>query len=107
MKKLAVVLALVGLLLATWPWWRKLLASELMREPSPDGRYAMVVYRFPMLFSSIGGGSDAPGYVQLQDQQGHVLHEADLEMVQLAYGSIRWTTSEVEIPVVAGPWQLP
>lgn len=110
MKQLGIgllILLFLGVTLcATWPWWRRLLASEAYRDISPDQRYAMVVFREPMLFSAIGGGSDAPGYVQLQDARGRVLQEAPLEMIQLAH-PIEWSAQSVEIPVVAGPWPLP
>lgn len=103
----ALTLVVLGLLaLFTWPQWRRFIASEAWRDVSPDRRYAMVVYRLPRLIGSPGGGSDAPGYVQLQDINGRVLHEAELEMIQLAQ-RVEWSPDEVWIPVVAGPWKLP
>src|SRR5215213_1882632 len=77
--------------------------------PSPDGRYKLVVYARPMSSASPGQGSDAPGYVQLQDQSGRVLEGGYVEVVQNAY-EVEWRADEVEV----GPhgdgrytWRLP
>ena len=77
--------------------------------PSPDGRFKLVVYGRPMPVAFPGQGSDAPGYVQLQDRSGMVLEEGYVEMVQNAY-EVEWRADEVAV----GPhgdgsytWRLP
>jgi hypothetical protein len=63
---------------------------------SPDEKYKLVIYSRQMLMAFPGGGSDAPGYVQLQDQSGRVLDEGYLGMVQLAY-EVEWGEDEVHV----------
>ena len=63
---------------------------------SPDEKYKLVIYSRPMLIAFPGGGSDAPGYVQLQDQSGRDLGEGYLGMVHLAY-EVEWGADEVHV----------
>ena len=64
--------------------------------PSPDGRHKLVIYSRPMLMAFPGQGSDAPGYVQLQDRSGRVLEDGYVEMVQYAY-EVEWRADEVDV----------
>ena len=57
-------------------------AGEL-KEESPCGNYRVFVERHPMLFAMPGQGSDAPATVRIADSSLRVLHEFDIEMVQL------------------------
>ena len=63
--------------------------SEQSREPSPDGRFEVVIYRsrlaslVPMM---PGQGSDAPGRVEIiRRADGRSCGTAAIPMVQLAY----------------------
>lgn len=112
--------------LISFPRWKSLVALVLIAlafiwsagggaygyrstNPSPDGKYKLVIYSRPMLIAFPGQGSDAPGYVQLQDQSGRVLAGGYVEMVQNAY-EVEWREDEVDV----GPhgdgsytWKLP
>src|SRR5579863_8005394 len=57
-------------LVAAWPKIERLQAQKYRRDRSPDGRYAMVVYRIPTVFAMPGNSGGAPGYVQLWDTVG-------------------------------------
>ncbi|HEX8458650.1 MAG TPA: hypothetical protein VF656_15245 [Pyrinomonadaceae bacterium] len=91
-------------------WWSggRALAAYHYTNPSPDGRYKLVTYSIPMLFAFPGQGSDASGYVQLQDRSGKVLHEGYVEMVQIVYDA-EWSGREVHIGRGDGSytWELP
>ena len=76
---------------------------------SPDGRHRLVIYSKPMLIAFPGQGSDAPGYVRLQDRSGHILGEGYVGMVHNAY-EVEWEADKVSV----GPhgdgsltWELP
>ena len=73
---------------------------------SPDGQYRVTVYRHPMLFSSIGGASDAPGRAELTDKDGSILQSVDLEMVQLQIDEPEWTENEVRLIGPLPDWPL-
>jgi hypothetical protein len=79
-------------------WWSggRAFASYHSTNPSPGGRYKLITYSIPMLFAFPGQGSDASGYVQLQDSSGRVLNEGYVEMVQIVYDA-EWRTNEVQI----------
>jgi hypothetical protein len=49
-----------------------------------------------MLFAFPGQGSDASGYVQLQDSSGKVFNEGYVQMVQIVYDA-DWATDKVQI----------
>jgi len=79
-------------------WWAggRPFATYHSTRPSPDGKYKLVTYRIPLLFSFPGQGSDASGYVQLQDSSGKVLNEGYVEIVQIVYDA-DWSAHEVRI----------
>lgn len=79
-------------------WWSggRAFASYHSTNFSPDGRYRLVIYSNPSLFVFPGQGSDAAGYVQLQNSDGYVLAEKYIEMVALAQDA-KWDAHEVEI----------
>ena len=52
-----------------------------------------------------GQAGDAPGKVRLYDQNGTLLHEADVAMVQLV-DQVEWGERSVRIKLVA-EWELP
>ncbi|MFL6229659.1 MAG: hypothetical protein ACJ741_12880 [Pyrinomonadaceae bacterium] len=84
---------------------RHALASEYKTFQSPDGKFKVVVYSYPMLISSVGGAGDAAGFVRLYDSRGHVLEEEGVEMVQLV-DQIEWEKEKVDIKLIA-EWRLP
>ena len=92
-KSLA-ALVIVGLSV----WWSggRAWATYHSTNASPDGRYKLVTYSVPMLFAFPGQGSDASGYVQLQDGSGRVLTEGYVEMVQIV-NDAEWSAVEVQI----------
>lgn len=74
------------------------------RFESPDGRYAIVVFRRVGGVSFPGASSDAPGVVMLIDRQGRQLRETDVEMVQQV-NNVEWTAKSVHMTDV-GDWVL-
>lgn len=52
-----------------------------------------------------GQYGDAPGYIRLYDNAGHVLAETDVVMVQIA-DRVTWEKNKVNIWLVA-EWDLP
>jgi len=97
----AVCLAVVGISVFV----RRPRGHEHRRYESPDGRFQIAVFRVPKLFAMPGGGSDAPGHFYLlETQTGRVLREQSVEMVQLV-DMVTWSTTNVEIGIVAD-WSL-
>jgi len=79
--------------------------SEYRRFDSPNGDYRIVVFRRSRLAGMMPGQSgDAPGTVRLFDRKGHVLREAEVEMVQLVE-TVDWQENSVHIKLVAD-WPL-
>ncbi|MEG4544302.1 ankyrin repeat domain-containing protein [Microcoleus sp. Aus8_D2] len=72
---------------------------------SPDGKYAIAILRYPMLFSMPGGGSDAPCDVFLFDAAGRELNSRSVDMVQLV--SVHWQGDRVRLGDIFDEWQLP
>lgn len=73
---------------------------------SPDQHYRVTVYRIqPPWLAPPGSAGDTPGYVRLETQDGNVLQEQDIDMVQSA-DQVAWTPDRVEIRLVAD-WALP
>lgn len=108
---LLMLLSLIAAVLS-FPRWRSLLALLLIPValvfsggglpyghhstiPAPDGRYQLVVYSRVLPIGFPGQGSDAPGYVQLQDKSGRVMGSTYLYMVQHVYDA-RWTENQVQ-----------
>ena len=79
-------------------WWSggRAFASYHSTNVSPDGKYRLVIYSTPGLSAFPGQGSDAAGYVQLQDGAGKILAERYVEMVAIAQDA-RWDAREVDI----------
>lgn len=96
----ALVLAAVALYAV-----RESLAEEYTTFPSPDGKFKIVVYRYPTLSAMPGQSGDAPGYVTLYDERGRALASASVEMVQNV-DQVRWEEHKVDVKLVA-EWQLP
>lgn len=70
------------------------------RIDSPNGRYAVVVYRQTGGMRFPGAASDAPGVVILVDNRGRRIREVMVEMVQLV-DRVEWSTNSVHIMGVA------
>ncbi len=104
-----VVLILAGLMLASvlvsglalMAYFRP---ERYMEHASPDGRYSLVVYRTPILFSSPGQAGDAPGRVVLVDNRGEELNSMDVDMVQMATQP-QWSQDRVTIRLLLD-WKL-
>ena len=93
-------------LLGVWILGPRMLAKEYARFTSPDGSYAIVVFREPAWPAAMPGqAGDAPGGVRLYDRHGTVLQEARVAMVQLVE-HVEWTADSVEIKLIA-QWELP
>jgi hypothetical protein len=84
---------------------RRALAEEYTTIWSPDARYKIVVYGYPMLPAMPGQGGDASGFVRLYDKDGRVLEEKDVDMVQLIE-QVDWEEGKVDIKLFA-KWALP
>jgi hypothetical protein len=131
LSRLSAILFLLSLVVAfifavlSFPRWRSLVALTIVAlsiwwsggrafaayhstKPSPDGKYKLVTFSMPMLFAFPGQGSDASGYVQLQDSSGKVLNEGYVDMVQIVYDA-EWDGHEVQIGRGDGSytWSLP
>ena len=87
---------------------KRFLSYEYSRFKSPDGRYELIVYGIPTFIPTMpGNAGDAPGFVQLVDQNGNVLNEADVSMVQgIEPYAIFWEKRSVHIKLIAD-WELP
>ena len=62
----------------------------------PDGAYRVVVLRRPQAFAMPGQAGDAPGIVQLFDRDGHLLNQADINMVQMVE-AVDWSDHRARI----------
>jgi hypothetical protein len=72
-------------------------AEEYRRFNSPDGRYAVIVYRIPSCFPMMPGqGGDAKGFVRLVDHEGKILREKPVEMVN-TIDMVEWDRESVFI----------
>ena len=84
------------------------MSEAYLSSTRPDGKYRVVVSKKTSLFklgSGPGSGSDAPGVVRLFDQQGKLLQETKVDMVQQVE-NVEWGVKSVYIKLVAD-WQLP
>jgi len=101
---IGVVLFLLGAAAAVGYLW--LTRPEVAwTDGSPDGRYRIVVWRVPMLVAMPGQGSDASGFIQLQDSDGRVLREKDVDMVSIVEQP-EWSPGKVYIKLLVD-WELP
>lgn len=82
-------------------------------DPSPDGRYRIVVVYEPELWSYLRifspgrrGGGDYPGLVMLLDEHDHELARAPVEAMETVPGAVRWMNDRVDV-VPAEIWMLP
>lgn len=84
------------------------MSEEYLSSTRPDGKYRVVVSKKHSLLnlgSGPGSSGDAPGVVRLYDQQGKLLQETKVEMVQQVE-NVEWGVKSVYIKLVAD-WQLP
>jgi len=96
----SVAVGCVAVILALLPLECRSRMEVYRRIESPDGRYAVVVFRQIGGIRFPGGSSDAPGIVRLVDAQGNRIREETLEMVQQV-DRIEWGTKSVRITGVA------
>lgn len=82
-----------------------LAAEEHARYASPDSAFVLVVYRYPRVYAMPGQGSDAPGFVELQDREGKRYEKQKVEMVQLVE-TPEWTAERVRVKLILD-WKLP
>jgi len=92
----ALVLVLIGIGLAILPFFQ---AEEYVRFKSPDGRHALIVYRYPMVFASPGQGGDASGYVLLTNPSGQELQRKTVDMVQMVHNP-QWSQTGVRVRMI-------
>lgn len=90
--------------------WQRWHFTHYRSWNSPDRQYIVNLYRnniFAFIPAAPGGGSDAPGFVELIDAKtGEVLEETDIGMVQnLSY--IYWTRDECQLESILPDWKLP
>jgi len=103
---ISVFALLLIILVAWWIWSPRLLAQEYAVFTRPDGHYRVVALRTPVWPAMMPGqASDAPGKVQLYDQQNKLLRETEVEMVQLV-DHVDWIENKVQIKMIA-EWDLP
>ena len=97
---------LIILSLGIWLLSGYLSSEEYRSFVRPDGHYRVVVIRTSMWSAFMPGqASDAPGLVQLYDQNDQLLQETKVEMVQLIE-QVKWKDQSVHIKLVA-EWKLP
>ena len=103
----AAVVILISLSAAIW--WTigpRVMTEEYESFTRPDGNYKVVVLRMQVWPALMPGQSgDAPGLVRLYNRRGEVLHETNVEMVQLV-SNVEWREKRVNIKLVA-EWELP
>lgn len=76
------------------------------RDPSPDGRFEVIVCRLPGGAAMPGQGGDAPGLARLvRVRTDEVLEEKELSIIG-SYSHPMWNSDSVEIVGVAR-WDLP
>jgi ankyrin repeat protein len=98
-------LGILGLLIILAVAPREMMKADIRNANwSPDGKYAIAILRYPMLFSMPGGGSDAPCDVFLFDAAGKELNSRSVDMVQLV--SVSWQSDRVEVGMFER-WELP
>lgn len=83
--------------------------SQGMVHEDPSHRYRVVVLRrfwWGMIPMGPGQCSDAPGVARLVDQEGKILQEVELPMVQMGY-DVEWTGRTVRVGGILAHWTLP
>ncbi|MDA8451931.1 hypothetical protein M5C97_07160 [Acidovorax sp. NCPPB 3859] len=109
--RLAAIIAIASLASCAWlfltPSGRKLCCSNVYKTfVSPDERFQVAVFRIGTPWRMFPGSvGDAPGFIRLQTWDGRVLHEQEIEAVQLVE-QIRWSATSADIPLIA-EWPLP
>ena len=84
------------------------MSEDYLSSTRPDGKYRVVVSKKTGLFNlggSPGGSGDAPGVVRLYNQQGKLLQETQVDLVQQVE-KVDWGVKNVSIKLVAD-WPLP
>ena len=84
------------------------MSEDYLSSTRPDGKYRVVVSKKTSLFnlgSGPGSSGDAPGVVRLYNQQGKLLQEAQVDLVQQVE-KVDWGVKNVSIKLVAD-WPLP
>ena len=84
------------------------MSEDYLTSTRPDGKYRVVVSKKTSLLNlgSVPGSSgDAPGVVRLYNQQGKLMEETKVELVQQVE-KVEWGVKSVYIKLVAD-WQLP
>ncbi len=80
---------------------------EQRRFPSTDGRYQIVLLSQPyqsLIPRMPGGGSDRPGWVELEDNNGRSFGRVPIAMLHMVH-SLQFTEDGASIPAV-GRWEF-
>lgn len=82
--------------------------STYLAHSSPDGRFCVVLRRYPQLMAMPGQSGDAPGVIELYAASGKQLAEIDLPMMQ-SFQEVRWKDYQVDVVADLRPvtWTLP
>lgn len=80
-------------------------ATSSLTETSKDGRFKILIYRYPRLNDVPESFGFGQGFVQLQDASGRVLAEKEAEDLA-ALNSFRWSSNKVTVADFA-EWDLP
>lgn len=90
--------------------WQRWHFTHFRSWDSPDGQYIVNLYRnniFAFIPAAPGGGSDAPGFVELVDAKtGEVIEETDIGMLQYL-SHVSWTRDECQLAGRLPDWKLP
>ena len=73
--------------------------NEHAHYKSPYGNFSLSVYRVPLPFSPIGGGSDAPGFMILFNKHGIPIRACSLDMVQ-NISTPKWSNDKVYMKLI-------
>ena len=88
------ILALLSIVVLAAPEGRLSCDEPYLTDTSPDGRWTLTLCRRPLFFAMPGGGSDAPGWFVLRDDQQAIRGVSGLSMVQLYGGAAPGTSTE-------------
>lgn len=78
--------------------------DEYATFKSPNNEHSLTIYRVPLLFSSIGGGSDALGVIILKNKNHFPVKIGKVGMVQ-SISAPRWNKETVDMKLILN-WKL-
>ena len=103
---IAILLSIIFLLLSNADFKKICCSAEYRTFNSPDSAYYIKLNKYASFLSIMPGSTgDAPGYIQLYNNQHQLLQQQEVEMVQLVE-EVKWQPGQVSIKFIAD-WNLP